>query len=1167
MSISHLIHIDTHYTRSINLERDARSAVTVDSYIPTPRAKQALERIGDALRDGESQRAWALTGPYGSGKSIFAIFCAHLLGDPSEETTQTALGVLDEEPELAKVFRDHAKAGKGFCPVLITGAPEPLGSRYLNALADSAERYWSNRRGRLPRIVTELKELADGSAEIGISQLVSLTSQLQNAVANSGGHGLLVVFDELGKFLEYEARHYGANDIYLLQALAEHAYAGGKGKLLLMALLHQAFDQYARGLGDKLRNEWAKVQGRYESIPFLEPAEQVMRVAALAFEPKLQNADKKQIEKAVKAFIVSAAKDKCLPGGLDEKDAEKLFARCYPLHPLALMLLPVLCQKVAQNERTLFSYLGSQEPHGLRQSIERLTAVGEWVYPAEVYDYFIQNQSSSIFDHVTHRRWAEVVTALDRLGDASEDEVCLVKTIGLLNIIGAHGALKASKGLLSHCLPTPERVQEALAVLEAKAIIQFRHYSGEYRVWQGSDFDLEGALEDARNQVGRIELAESLNKRRAVPPVIARRHSIQSGTVRFFQPVFVDSDSYQNQESHVQSPRIVFYLSEGEEVGSPLEQTVARHFPGHDLVAICPIGARLREAVTDVIALVRVRSERQELNSDPVASREVKDSLAAAQRIEEQLVDSLLEHPEDCRWYWGGKLQEIGGKRDLQQCLSAVMGELYHASPVVKNELINRDKISSQAAAARNKLLNALLSNADQEDLGIEKYPPEKAIYRSLFLATGMHGQDADGSWRLSPPSADDPYRFSPVWKRIDEFYSESESTPTSFDDLGKALTAPPFGLKQGVLPVLYIASYLTRQHEVALYEERGYIPYLTEDLLERFVRRPEAFQVQLFRITGMRASIYQEYGKALWGTAEHGRSILAIAKPLMQFMQDLPLYVQTTKRLSDVTLKVRKAFQLKKSPEEMLFELLPAACGYPPLDPDDDTQGERLSDFAVALTEALRELKGALPALLEEQHRLLANAFKLNKDSDLESMRATLRARSEGLENFTVDTDGLRAFIMRLINRKGSDAEWLNGLLLFLGRKPVEKWTDADRTNAEYRLSEFSGRWRDLEMLRVQYDRNAPKKDGDFEVALLRMVRQGVGEQDRVVVVTPGAKQATAAATEQLAKVLGELDEELRIVALAEVLNGELFSDDLCGDILDPTEKPHVKKTGKKSS
>ena len=107
------------------------------------------------------------------------------------------------------------------------------------------------------------------------------------------------------------------------------------------------------------------------------------------------------------------------------------------------------CQKVAQNERTLFSYLGSQESFGLNKLLEEFNTIDDVIYPHHVYDYFITNQPAVLGDHMTHRRWAEVVTAIERLGDAPLEQIEFLKTIGLFNIIGVQGGIKASKELLA----------------------------------------------------------------------------------------------------------------------------------------------------------------------------------------------------------------------------------------------------------------------------------------------------------------------------------------------------------------------------------------------------------------------------------------------------------------------------------------------------------------------------------------------------------------------------------------------------------------------------------------------------------------------------------------------------------------------------------------------
>ena len=125
------------------------------------------------------------------------------------------------------------------------------------------------------------------------------------AVERNGAGGLLIVIDELGKFLEYEARQ-GGGGVFLLQQLAERAFRGRKANFLFFVLLHQGFDLYARGMGEKLKNDWAKVQGRFESISFVESPEQTLRIVAAAFTNSLAESQRKSVRDRTTRIAISA---------------------------------------------------------------------------------------------------------------------------------------------------------------------------------------------------------------------------------------------------------------------------------------------------------------------------------------------------------------------------------------------------------------------------------------------------------------------------------------------------------------------------------------------------------------------------------------------------------------------------------------------------------------------------------------------------------------------------------------------------------------------------------------------------------------------------------------------------------------------------------------------
>ena len=113
------------------------------------------------------------------------------------------------------------------------------------------------------------------------------------------------------------------------------------------------------------------------------------------------------------------------------------------MHPASSALLPILAQKLGQNERTIFTYLGSNEAYGFQEQIEQKES-HEFIMPADIFDYFYTNQSSYINDHVVNKRWLEILNSLDRL---NEDEIELVnlENNGLINLVGAFSSLKCTR--------------------------------------------------------------------------------------------------------------------------------------------------------------------------------------------------------------------------------------------------------------------------------------------------------------------------------------------------------------------------------------------------------------------------------------------------------------------------------------------------------------------------------------------------------------------------------------------------------------------------------------------------------------------------------------------------------------------------------------------------
>jgi len=272
------------------------------------------------------------------------------------------------------------------------------------------------------------------------------------------------------------------------------------------------------------------------------------------------------------------------------------------------------------------------------------------------------------------------------------------------------------------------------------------------------------------------------------------------------------------------------------------------------------------------------------------------------------------------------------------------------------------------------------------------------------------------------------------------------------------------------------------------------------------------------------------------------------VAKPLAKFMAELPDYTQQTKRLTPEALAVRDAFRIAKSPQKLLFELIPEACRKGTTMRD----GQKQDAFGGVLIDVLTELKHAVDKLRNEFQDRFRDAFHLAKNASspgsqdlqgLKDLREITRGRFAGLDQYTIDSDGLKAFLQRATAAEGDDEKWFSNLLYFLGRKPLHKWTDVDRDSAELRLVEFSRRINDLEKLRVHYDQFG-KGDSDHEAYLIKTSSRLTGEKDEVVFLTEDRTKAIETVTSSIKDKLSEIaDTDLRLAALAKIAD-ELLTE-----------------------
>ena len=187
---------------------------------------------------------------------------------------------------------------------------------------------------------------------------------------------------------------------------------------------------------------------------------------------------------------------------------------------------------------------------------------------------------------------------------------------------------------------------------------------------------------------------------------------------------------------------------------------------------------------------------------------------------------------------------------------------------------------------------------------------------------------------------------------------------------------------------------------------------------------------------------------------------------------------------------------------------------------------------------------------MLDDQQKLLAQALRLKANATIPEMRR-ITGRYVGLDTYTVDTDGLKAFINRLTNSDKVDHDWFISILMFLGKKSPEKWLDGDKAQADMRLSEYSRRMLDLEALRI-HDQKRQNTQDEFDVILLKSIKKGEKERQQPVAISKMQREAADELKSRLNDQLSGADKELQLAVLAELV------DDFLRDY-QTTQRPKV--------
>lgn len=665
------------FSPSINIIRDSNYEF---NYIPTPNSSKIFDQLLIDARAGT--KCHLLIGAYGTGKSSFLLayqqtlqaFHIHFKGTDN---------VLKHSPayEFIQIVGDH-KSLLQYCAELF-----------------------------------EI-DVQNYSTSDVIKAIDKRYKQLQKK-----NIGIAFIIDEFGKFLEYASKHNPEVELYFVQQLCEWIN-NTTTQAILIGTLHQDFSAYSFQLTKSQQQEWSKVKGRFKEVVFNEPVEQLLVLASKRIEEKFKTV---QPPKSFDKLFTAIKDAKAFP--LKDYFNKAFGKTLYPFDILSAAVLTLSLQRYGQNERSLFSFIESDD----HLSLNDFDLSKNTYYSIDkVYDYLLGNYYSVI----THKSsksdyvlWNGIRKSIERVEGVlpeqmQKDAQQLIKTIGLLNIfVTASAQLDASfyeaYGHLAIGIKHPDLV---LHQLEKYKIIRYVKHSFRYVIFEGTDLDIDLAIDEAGRIIEKTSnVVEQLNHYFDFPFIAAKSVFYKKGTLRFFQFKLSEEPVGLTPEGEIDG-FINLIFNEDEKVIKAIKSCSANCSEA----ILYGYYKNSQEIQNTLYEIQKVRQVASANLDDKVAIKELNDIKEHYTRIlNHYVLDSLYSDKGIIEWYYKGAKVEIPNQQSFNQRLSLICEDVYSSTPTLKNELVNKTKTSGQVSVARKELIHRLLFNLHEENLGFstDKFP------------------------------------------------------------------------------------------------------------------------------------------------------------------------------------------------------------------------------------------------------------------------------------------------------------------------------------------------------------------------------------------------------------------------------------------------------------
>ncbi len=926
MKYSDIVQINENFQYSINLQFDINNINKIKEYIPTSDSCEVLEYYIDSIL-GNASKATTLVGPYGKGKSHLLLVLLTLLNDYNEEDKKVINELLEKikkinEQLYLKLFQIRKEKLK-YMPIIINSNYNNMNQAFLLAISEALEREkiddivvntyfdialnliekWEkegykevikklnkcleNEGTSLINLKNKLKMYDESGYylfKIAYSQImhgmefnplinadiIKYYKDINYRITEYGYNGMLIIFDEFSKFLEYVGNESMMKDLKIIQDFAELATrTGKKEQIIFSCITHKTINEYIKNLKENKVNAFRTVEGRFKEIRFNRSMEQNYEIVAQTIikKPKFREYIKNQMENR-KEFYKKIEEE--FPFAQIEKSQELIYEGCYPLNPVTVYALIHLSENIAQNERTLFTFLTDDDTCGFKHFISDKESTDLFNID-KIYDYFYNILKKENDDYIKEI-WIKTESALNKTNDEAERRI--IKAISIIYMINNFEELIPKDKALALALNMDEELfTEKISSLIEKGIIKKKKTNKAYDFSTVYNREVLKELDRIVNtRFSEIDEKETLNKIVNLGYIIPRRYNQKYKMTRFFKMLFISEEELNSISS--------FKILEEENFcdGLVLNLIKKNHNTNH-------LNKRI-EQINDEKVILRIPEDTfsdelfqtlreyeaiQYMKNMQNNEEEIERELNLIEEEDIELIQNEIDKKLD---YSGIKevcyLNTTVKSENLKSLISDICEEIYPNTPVINNEMINKNEITAPIRKSREIVINSIL-NKDKSLIKSDT-SAEATIYKAVV-------------------DKKDHTDVRYILNEIKVFISNSEGKEkTSLENLCLKLQEKPFGIRKGLLPILIAISIEEYGENIVLYFQNKEIEVNGENI-SKIVEEPERYYIHVEKGTSNKIEFVSNLFKVfkIKETDNYRNNIKLLTNEMKRWVLSLP--------------------------------------------------------------------------------------------------------------------------------------------------------------------------------------------------------------------------------------------------------------------------------------